>query len=78
MKGRVFLIGAGLVIITIWVLQKYLPAIEPSDEPRQHNVRWMADLKKLGTNWPLIGCWVVTFGACVMGRRSTSELLPRS
>ena len=63
----VFLIGAGLVVITIWVLQKYLPAIEPSDEPRQHNVRWMADLKELGTNWPLIGCWVVTFGACVMG-----------
>lgn len=62
----VFLIGAGLVVLTIWVLLRYLPALEPSTDLRQHKFCWRADIKIIITQWPLIGCWVCTFGACVM------------
>ena len=62
----VFLIGTGLVALTIWVLLRYLPASEPSADARKSKSRWLADIKRIYTNWPLMGCWVSAFGACIM------------
>lgn len=63
----VFLIGAGAVFFICCVLLRYLPALEPSSDVRKGGGRWRADIKKFSTNWPLIGCWASTFGACIIG-----------
>lgn len=63
----VFLIGAALVAITIWAVQWFLPALEaPADltieRPRQP-LNWRLILN----NRQLMGCWLVTFGANIIG-----------
>jgi MFS family permease len=63
----VFLIGATLVAIMIWSVQFYLPAPEAPDghkiEPSGQPLNW----KLMLTNRQLMGCWLVTFGANIIG-----------
>lgn len=62
----VFLIAAGFVVINIWLLLRYFPALEVNADARKNKGRWRADIREIYTNWPLIGCWVSAFSACVI------------
>ncbi len=62
----VFLIAAGFVVINIWLLLRYFPALASGADGHKGKGRWREDISKIYTNWPLIGCWVSAFSACVI------------
>ena len=62
----VFLIGAAVVAINIWAIQRLLPVQEPAAAARVDNGQWRSNLIDVVTNRFLIGCWATTFGACVI------------
>ena len=63
---QVFLIAAGLFVINVWLLLRYLPSPRRSTAALRAKGRWLNDFNHIRTNRPLIGCWVSTFGACVV------------
>ena len=63
----VFLVGASLVVVTIWAVQWLLPALEtpaggPIERPDKP-LNWML----MVSNRQLLGCWLVTFGTNIIG-----------
>ncbi|KPJ78234.1 MAG: hypothetical protein AMJ54_04480 [Deltaproteobacteria bacterium SG8_13] len=62
----VFLIGAAVVTVNLWAVQRFLPAAEPATAARAERGRWRKNLAGVLTDRPLIGCWAATFGACVI------------
>jgi DHA1 family multidrug resistance protein-like MFS transporter len=63
----VFLIGATLVAVMIWAVQRFLPSLEP---PADHKIEMPGqplNWKLMLTNRRLMGCWLVTFGANIIG-----------
>ena len=61
----VFLIGAGIAAVTLWVIGRHMPAPEHIPDHRRGEGRWRDKLGTVLANRPLTGCWAVTFGACV-------------
>jgi MFS family permease len=62
----VFLTGAGLVAVNIWVVQRFLPVPEEAKGHRQKAEKWRSNSDRMLTNRPLLGCWLVTFGANII------------
>jgi MFS family permease len=62
----VFLIGAVVVAVNLWAIQRFLPATPPPAAVRGDKPRWRTNLVDILTNRPLIGCWAATFGACLI------------
>ncbi len=62
----VFLIGAGVVVLNLLAIRKFLPVQASLDHIASDRERWRANMGKILTNLPLIGCWAVTFGACIV------------
>ena len=62
----VFLIGAAVVVVNIWAIQRLLPAQEPAAATRVDKGQWRSNLVDVLTNRFLLGCWATTFGACVI------------
>ncbi|BBO73228.1 MFS transporter [Desulfosarcina widdelii] len=63
----VFLIGAALVAITIWAVQWFLPALEAPADLKIEKPRQQLNWRLMLTNRQLMGCWLVTFGANIIG-----------
>ena len=61
-----FLIGAAVVIVNLWVIRSFLPADEPAAHTRKDRGKWRANMAKVLSNRPLMGCWATTFGACII------------
>jgi MFS family permease len=63
----VFLISAALCGVNVLLLLKYMPyrSLEPGGHGR--HMGWASDLRYLIGNLPLLGCWVATFGANIIG-----------
>ena len=62
----VFLLGAAAVALNIWAVQRFLPAPAPGHTIRKEKVQWRVLMGEALTNRPLVGCWLTTFGACVV------------
>ena len=62
----VFLIGAAVVVVNLWAVNKYLPHQKPASDTGNKTSQWRSNLKEVLTNRPLMGCWLATFGACVI------------
>jgi DHA1 family multidrug resistance protein-like MFS transporter len=62
----VFIVGAVLVAVNLWVVWRFLPSQEPPAAARDSDTRWRESLVNVLTNRPLIGCWLVTLGACTI------------
>jgi MFS family permease len=63
----VFLIGGGFLIAVVYMLQRYLPVLGSDAGGQQGAGRRRENIGKVSGNRPLLGCWAVTFGACVIG-----------
>jgi len=63
----VFLSGAGLVAVTALAVQRYLPATAASGGIPKAQRNSAAPVRAVLTNRPLLGCWIVTFGANILG-----------
>jgi MFS family permease len=63
----VFLIGAGLMAVDLWAVQRLLPAAATPGGHRRERGAWRLNARRALANRPLIGCWLVTFGANVVG-----------
>ena len=62
----VFLIGAAVVAVNMWAIQRFLPAEVSAVATREDKGRWRLNLIDVLSNRFLIGCWTTTFGACVI------------
>jgi len=62
----VFLIGGVLVAVTIWAVGRFLPTQPEAPAAGMDAVRWQTNFRTLLGNRPLVGCWLVTFGACII------------
>jgi MFS family permease len=63
----VFLISATLVAVMIWAVQWFLPSLEA---PANHTLKRPGqplNWRLMLTNRQLMGCWLVTFGANIIG-----------
>jgi DHA1 family multidrug resistance protein-like MFS transporter len=63
----VFLVGAALSAFNIWAVQRFLTASGPDAEYEKKGDMWRSNAARMLTNRPLIGCWLVTFGANIIG-----------
>jgi MFS transporter, DHA1 family, multidrug resistance protein len=63
----VFLIGAALVAIMIWAVHWFLPALETPADHTTERQRQPLNWRLMLTNRQLMGCWLVTFGANIIG-----------
>jgi MFS family permease len=63
----VFIIGASLVAINIWAVQRFLPAPEETGGNTHKGEKWRSNARRMLANRPLIGCWLATFGANIIG-----------
>ena len=63
----VFLIGATLVVVVIWAVKWYLPALEASTHHTIEKPVYPLNWRPMITNRQLMGCWLVTFGANIIG-----------
>ncbi len=63
----VFLIGAGLVVVNIWAVQRFLPIVPKTDPPPEKTASWRSDIRHMAANRPLMGSWLVTFGTNIIG-----------
>jgi MFS family permease len=62
----VFLVGAAVVAVNFWAIQRFLPAVQPAAAVGGGKGRWRTSLVEIRANRPLIGCWGATFGACLI------------
>lgn len=65
----VFLAGAGLTVVTVWALIRFLPSGAPAGgggKPPGGETR-LSNVARMLTNRPLIGSWLATFGANIAG-----------
>ena len=62
----VFLIGGAVVAVNLWATGRFLPATPRPSRTREDRGRWGADMGKVLANWPLVGSWAATFGACII------------
>ena len=63
----VFLVGAALSTFNIWAVQRFLTAPGRDAAYEKTEDRWRSNAARMLTNRPLIGCWLVTFGANIIG-----------
>jgi MFS transporter, DHA1 family, multidrug resistance protein len=63
----VFLAGAALSVVNIGAVQRYLPAPARVTADEKTNQMGRSNAKRMLANRPLIGCWLVTFGANIIG-----------
>ncbi|MGA8279831.1 MAG: MFS transporter [Desulfobacterales bacterium] len=63
----VFLAGAALSAFNIWAVQRFLTAPGPDVAYEKTGDMWRSNAARMLTNRPLIGCWLVTFGANIIG-----------
>jgi MFS family permease len=63
----VFLAAAVLSAFNIWAVQQFLPAPAPDAAYEKTDDMWRSIAVGMITNRPLIGCWLVTFGANIIG-----------
>jgi MFS family permease len=63
----VFLIGAGLMAVDLWIVERLMPAASMSGGHRSAHRTWHSNTRRVFANRPLIGCWLVTFGANIIG-----------
>jgi MFS family permease len=63
----VFLIGATLVAVMIWAVQWFLPALDAQADHTIKRPREPLNWRLVFTNRQLMGCWLVTFGANIIG-----------
>jgi MFS family permease len=63
----VFLIGAVLTALTVWALQWRWPAMEPHASDTIDRPGPTLNWRPLLANRQLVGCWLVTFGANIIG-----------
>lgn len=62
----VFLIGAFVVVVNLWVVWRFLPAGKRDDSAEADRGRWRRNLAQVLGNRPLLGCWAAAFGACTV------------
>ena len=63
----VFLIGATLVAVMVWAVQWFLPSLEASAGQKNQRPGQPLNWRLMRTNRQLMGCWLVTFGANIIG-----------
>jgi len=63
----VFLVGATLVALTIWAVQWFLPSIEATADHKIERPGQPLNGRRMLANRHLLGCWLVTFGANIIG-----------
>lgn len=63
----VFLVGAALSAFNIWAVQRFLTARGPDAGYEKKGDMWRSNAARMLTNRPLIGCWLATFGANIIG-----------
>jgi predicted MFS family arabinose efflux permease len=63
----VFLAAAVLSAFNIWAVQQFLPAPAPDAAYEKTDDMWRSIAVGMIINRPLIGCWLVTFGANIIG-----------
>ena len=63
----VFLIGAALVVVTIWAVQWFLPKIEKAADHKIERPGQSSNMGLMLANRQLLGCWLVTFGTNIIG-----------
>ena len=63
----VFLIGAVLVGVNIWAVHRFLPAPAATGYQRKKREMWLPNSRRMLANRPLMGTWLVTFGANIIG-----------
>jgi MFS family permease len=63
----VFLAGAALSVFNTYAVQRFLPAPGRDTVFVKTDDMWRANAIRMLTNRPLIGCWLVTFGANIIG-----------
>ena len=63
----VFLISATLVAVMIWAVQWFLPSLEAPANQTLKKPRQPLNWRLMLTNRQLMGCWLVTFGANIIG-----------
>jgi MFS family permease len=62
----VFAIGAALVAVNLWSVQRFLPATATAGAPRQSQAARRPNSGRNPVNRPLIGSWLGTFGANII------------
>ena len=62
----VFITGGALVAITLIAVTRYLPMRAEMPAQDAGSARWQSNFRSLLENRPLVGCWLVTFGACII------------
>ncbi|MFZ0240740.1 MAG: MFS transporter [Desulfobacterales bacterium] len=63
----VFLVGAVLSAVNIWAVKRFLPAPAPVAVTPKTATRNRTSARWVLANRPLIGCWLATFGANIIG-----------
>ena len=63
----VFVAGAALSAFNIYAVQRFLPAPGRDTVTVKMDETWRSNATLMLTNRPLIGCWLVTFGANIIG-----------
>jgi len=63
----VFLVGAVLSAFNIYAVKRFLPAPGRDAVTVKTDETWHSNAVRMLTNRPLIGCWLVTFGANIIG-----------
>jgi MFS family permease len=63
----VFLISATLVAVMIWAVQWFLPAPKAPTDQAIEKPRQALNWRPMLTNRRLLGCWLATFGANIIG-----------
>jgi MFS family permease len=63
----VFLVGAALSAFNIYAVKRFLPAPGRDAVTAKTDETWRSNAVGMLTNRPLIGCWLVTFGANIIG-----------
>lgn len=62
----VFLVATVLVVVNLWAVMTFIPSRKtlPDDSDAGESVSH--GLRQLAANHPLLGCWLATFGACIV------------
>jgi DHA1 family multidrug resistance protein-like MFS transporter len=63
----VFLSGAALSVFNIYAVKRFLPSPKREAVTVKTDETWRANALGMLMNRPLIGCWLVTFGANIIG-----------
>jgi len=64
---KVFLIGAALSGVNVYAVTRFLPSPERETVTVKADETWRANVLVMLANRTLIGCWLVTFGANIIG-----------